>query len=1080
MNRSGWMILWAVAAYGQTVSNIRFDHVGDSSARLSFDVSSSFNALRVRYGTANCSSGTGGTVQNNGTSPATFRLFGMTATLAGLAPSTSYFICPEVSANGGTTWSSGMSATLTTGARIQILPIPAAPVNRVYPPQGGATLDVLSDCSNLQAQMNAAAYGDTIVVPAGTICTGTYTLPDAPGVKTFPASAVRTSDSRITLTAHGFSEDQEVRLSSSGCLPGMRIFPNGLNCDKGGGWSKGAKYFVHVLDANNFQLMDAVDGNPVRPGFIEVTADATADRVALRPTLETPDGFRDTNGASISSNAPVQFHTTGTLPGGLSANTTYFLLSGCSPAANALCTSQVSTTSGGTPIDITSAGTGTLTIVDQGTGTHSIMSWPPPDQWIVVTTSGSLPPPGVRVTPDWDSQMFRIRQTQTEEAPYRLQTGRLAHNWRFVGVLFDTGANSDFLTTVDPRPYGRHVLTLQDSSNIVFERSRVQGPGFPNRFGTISMTLDGSNVGWIDSDLRGMDYWHTWNNGLGTARNTETVVTVSAGTGYAGIFTTTLSGTTTITITGGNASGTGYIYFAMDGTLKVLLPTGMTATCAASGATCTVSNAAAPTWPVNANGRVAALKIGTFTLSQGLVTSASSADGFSSANATEGSQSIIAGNGPGPYIFDNNIIEGTGIPLHFDDSGGPFLKRGDYNITRNTFRVPAEQMALGSASPHGLRYGHRQPLEWKGGNRLKVDGNVFVGNFEEDSPIGINIALTPRSGGYTSDVDITNNSFVETAGGINLCAPIDSFHPVSAPCARQRFSNNLFLMNGHTYKIPNVSSGDGWAFYGGYASEDILIDHNTIFDNRGANPALIHWILMPIGGMRITSNVYFYTGNSPALQNENVSNCPGSDKVLMDCAFTSGPGNASYTFARNLLVPSWSNTQTPSGFVGASTVQNAFPSLTNHIPNGNSVTANLNLIKFALANTSNTAAKLTGLDLRLAATSPYLSNASDGTQVGANMDQLQRAQGLITQLRAIALSGISATVSAFVPDPAEACYAGYGTSRNPASWTWTSADTTNNRQRNIVLNGLSSGTTYFYSLACRRTAMPSIETFRTP
>jgi hypothetical protein len=111
------LILWAVSLYGQTVSSISFDGVGDSSVRVIFNVSASFNALRMRYGTSSCSSGTGGTVQHSGTATFTYVLFGMTANLSGLAPSTLYHACPEVSSNGGSTWSSGADATFTTLAR---------------------------------------------------------------------------------------------------------------------------------------------------------------------------------------------------------------------------------------------------------------------------------------------------------------------------------------------------------------------------------------------------------------------------------------------------------------------------------------------------------------------------------------------------------------------------------------------------------------------------------------------------------------------------------------------------------------------------------------------------------------------------------------------------------------------------------------------------------------------------------------------------------------------------------------------------------------------------------------------------
>jgi hypothetical protein len=367
-----------------------------------------------------------------------------------------------------------------------------------------------------------------------------------------------------------------------------------------------------------------------------------------------------------------------------------------------------------------------------------------------------------------------------------------------------------------------------------------------------------------------------------------------------------------------------------------------------------------------------------------------------------------------------------------------------------------------------------------------VDGNIFQGSFSEASPACLTVATNPRNGGTITDYDFTNNT-VTGCGGIQSISATDTVG-VSQPGKRTRVYNNVFVLNGWRYSaIPVVAGGApigshlGWSVQQYAGGEDILIDHNTTYDNRGSLPSFFYPTLNPLGGMGITNNVYFYTGNYPMIAEDNgpnrVANCGGLvDKALMDCAFTSGPGNPSYTFSHNLLVPSWADTSAPAGFVGAQTVRNAFPSpLVNSIPNGTSVAANLNLIRFA----SPTAQGSPTLDLRLGARSPYLNTALDGTQAGANLDWVQQAQSRIVQLRTTSVSTTSVTISAFVPQAGEKCYVGYGTSTTPASWTWTAADVTNSRQRNINLTGLLSATQHFYSLVCNHTAFPSIETFRT-
>ncbi len=129
--------------------------------------------------------------------------------------------------------------------------------------------------------------------------------------------------------------------------------------------------------------------------------------------------------------------------------------------------------------------------------------------------------------------------------------------------------------------------------------------------------------------------------------------------------------------------------------------------------------------------------------------------------------------------------------------------------------------------------------------------------------------------------------------------------------------------------------------------------------------------------MSINNNIYFYTGNAPALQNENIANCGTlSDKAMMDCAFT-----PSYSFLDNILVPSWSDTSVSSGFVGTSTVTTAFSGLTNFIPAAGSQSANVSFVNF-LANYG------------LSPSSPYHNLGSDATDPGVNISALLAAQGI--------------------------------------------------------------------------------------
>lgn len=1109
MKKKPLLFLLAVCVWGApTVSSITFDGIGDSSVRVIFN-STSYNVFRIRYGTASCSGGTG-TVQTNGTSPSTYVLYGATGNLAGLAPSTPYHVCPETSSDGGATWSTGADATFTTLARTTTLPIAPAAVSTTFPAQSGATLTVASNCSDLQAKLDTASddqglgMSDTVIIPTAPTCTGYYTTKRASDSLSFTPSDVVTSNSTIAVASASFSPNQEVRLSTgspnTGCLPGMLIFPYGLNCDKGGGWRKGGRYYVHIVDGAHVQILDAPSGNPVVPGWINFTADATADTITFLPTWQTPCGFTylaasaGTNcGAgglgpygSIPANTVIQLVSTGTLPGGLSANTNYFLLGGCSmTAVLSPCVSQLSLTSGGAAINITSAGTGTHTIVDQGLGTMYIA--PAPTQsgpWVLIKTSGTLPPAGTKIDPSlWSGQMAVIQNASSLVTTPSFQPGILAHNWRMLGITFNTGTNNDYLTSTDPRPYCGGPSTLQDSSFIIFDQVWIHGPGYPNRFGcrtqAANMNLDGFNVGFINYYFDNFDFWKPWYSGLAPTRASASQVTATAGVGHGGNFTTTTTATTTINFTGGATTGTAYVYFKMDGTMEVLAATSTTGNCSTTGTTCNFTTTGSPAFPATGGGpgdRSSCLKLFTIALSGGAVTSVSAADASTTSNpgTTEGSNTIIAGNGPGPYILSNGYFSGAGLPMHYDDSGGPFLPRSDFTVNRNYFTTPAKYQSTQSGSD-GLRYFNRQIIEWKGGQRIQMDGDIFDNCFIEVNSVGACSVVTPRGGGYVTDWDVTNNSFLNTGGGTEIATPVDSLQPDSKPAARQRIQNNLALIDAwhHYNSIPGVANPNGIFNYGGYGSEDILINHNTVYNELGTSPGFIHWVLYPVGGMTVQNNVYFYTGDAAMIQNESNTNCPGNDKAFADCAFTAGPGNTSYGFDANLIIPSWAATQTQTGFEPTATVCGAFGTWTGSacspnplsilLPLGASQPANVALVKF-------------NADYSLDPTSPYHHSENDGTDPGYNPITLKAAQGAM-DFTSVTPASNGATFAYYDWfGTGEICNVFVGTGAITSATPTPDSGTGNSRSTNVI--GLATNTLYNYWVVCP--SVSSSGTFTTP
>ena len=999
-----YLISACVAQAASTVSGITFDGIGDSSARVLFDASSTFNLYRVRYGTAPCSGGSGGRVQTNGGYAPYFSLFSQTGQLSGLAPSTTYFVCPEVSDDGGSSWSSGVQATFTTLSRTTTAPIAPTSVSTTFPEPTGTPVTVsgATDCSDattgLQARINAAeasrystGMGVKITVPVGYTCIQDLTTPLAPEAISFSPSDVAPSTSTLTLTAHPFTENQEVHFSTAGansnCLPGMKIWsPTAqtfATCATGGGWNTNTRYWVHVVDANHVQILSSSGGSPAIPSSLPFTADAAADTIYIKPSAaHFPGGFYTASGYTIPINTTFQFATTGTLPAGLSPNTTYYVKSACtSTSLSVACTFQVSLSSGGAAVNITDAGTGTHYITDPGLGTMYIAPAPAQtDQWNVITSSGTCPARGTRVTSSDDAQLFGIRKSNYS-ATDSFRPGILAHNWRIECAKFDSITNTDYLTSIDPRRVCVGFSTGADNRFISMDHVRIVGPGYPNNIGCKSsgtgMYWDGGYVSVIDADIQNLDIWHAWfggtsSAGFGTALAptlaSGTQVTFTAGRANLGVVTTTTTGTTTINFTGGAATGTCYVYVAMDGTFKVVCPTGTTGNCSITGSiapsgtlTCTVSATASPAFPMTGGGsgdRASGLPIFTITLTAGTATAVTpSYFEYYSDGAYEGPNGIIGGYGPGPYLLQNTYLKGTGIILHFDDSGGPNLSRGDMTIKNNYFQT--NQIGLvwnftGTPGPsaNGLWYANRQPLEWKSGQRLLVEANTFAGNYGQGpNPNGMSLVLTPRSGGYVTDVDIKNNQFLNVNGCIHGASPVDTYNPISKPAARQRITNNLCLIDAYAQTVAGSAQPYGFAFLGGAATENVEYSHNTVYFSKGSSPEFLRWQRNPVGGLVVTDNIYAYS-NATAFIAESIDGCSSVDYAFLQCAATSGPGTPSYSFLRNLVIPSWATSQTETGLVSRATIINSFggsagaggllDNTTNQVvPSGVSVAANM-------------------------------------------------------------------------------------------------------------------------------------------
>jgi hypothetical protein len=303
------------------------------------------------------------------------------------------------------------------------------------------------------------------------------------------------------------------------------------------------------------------------------------------------------------------------------------------------------------------------------------------------------------------------------------------------------------------------------------------------------------------------------------------------------------------------------------------------------------------------------------------------------------SQAIAGWNGPGPYTITNNYLEAAGENIIFGgaDPGIPNLVTSDVTI-RNNFLT--KQVAW-----RGQSWLVKNLLELKNAQRVVIDGNVLQYSWL-NGQVGFAVQLTVRNqdGGcpwcVVQDVQFTNNLVRHVGSGINILG-VDNNHP-------SQITNTIVIRN-------NLFEDVSGATYGGYGrflqvgdgAATVTVDHNTVLQD-GTSALYAYGAPMP--GFVFTNNIV--PDNSWAIMGGNAS--PGNGTIAM---YFPNPQFADGIFAGS----------NPATY-----------------PQGNYYPAAMSAVGFV---------NLTGGNYRLAATSAYHNAATDGTDVGCNIDTLNGATG---------------------------------------------------------------------------------------
>ncbi len=335
------------------------------------------------------------------------------------------------------------------------------------------------------------------------------------------------------------------------------------------------------------------------------------------------------------------------------------------------------------------------------------------------------------------------------------------------------------------------------------------------------------------------------------------------------------------------------------------------------------------------------------------------------------SQAISGGTGNlamGPYKIVNNFLESAGEDIIFGGGAGTATPT-DLEVRRNHFFKPMT-WKQGAPGFIGATFIVKNHFELKNAKRVLVESNVFENSWGGFSQSGFSIVITPKnqsSNGVNicpmcqvTDVTIRYNTVSHVAG---------VFQIANAPSA-----TGGLPLDGQRYSIHDIIADDinGAAYVGTGLFAQISSVPSPILQNVSINhiTAFPNSMLLNVGGQTSPKMPNFSFTNSLVLAGSypiwstggGTANCAYYDIPLTTMSSCFGP----YSFASNAILNS------PAAFAVAKwPLGNQF---------GTTATA-----QFVNYNNGN------GGDYHLLSSSPYKNAASDGLDIGANINAVLSA-----------------------------------------------------------------------------------------
>jgi len=233
-------------------------------------------------------------------------------------------------------------------------------------------------------------------------------------------------------------------------------------------------------------------------------------------------------------------------------------------------------------------------------------------------------------------------------------------------------------------------------------------------------------------------------------------------------------------------------------------------------------------------------------------------------SATYDTQAICGWNGPGPFLIENNYLEGAAENIMFGgtDPYIPNLVPSNITIRRNLIAKPTAWMAQG--------WTIKNLVELKNAAEVTIDGNTLEYSWLANQQ-GFAFMLSPRNQSGTApwtevrNVTISNNTIRHVGAGIN----ITGYDNLATAQQTQgiKILNNLFYDVSSAW-TKSTAAAAGRAIFIGAGPKDIDIEHNTmistgsgLFIDGGTSPTGVQ-----VAGLVFNDNIV-HAGKYPVYGN---------------------------------------------------------------------------------------------------------------------------------------------------------------------------------------------------------------------